>query len=127
MSNPYAFSLLSTLVESRKIVSLSASPGAAVVLLMVPETRCCVLTLRDKLPLGTEVALSVVLTSVVLEGKFVRLNGAMAIGSHGVRVALLSSYVRVVDPVEGAGEGARGAGVLGHLRHLRCVTVHDTD
>ena len=114
------FSLSSTLVESRKIVPLSASPGVMVVLLLVPEAWCCVMTLGNKPPLGTEVTLRVVLTSeaatlVVLEGKFVQLNGAMGIGSHGVSVALLPSYLRVVEPVEGAGERACGVVVLGDL------------
>lgn len=69
----------SALVKSRKIVPLPAPPGVTVVLLLVPETWCCVMTLGNKLPLGTEVTLRVILTSkaatlVVLEAYFVQLK-----------------------------------------------------
>lgn len=81
------------------------------------------MSLRNEPLLGTEVTLRVVLTSeaatlVVLEAQFVRLNGAMRIGSHGVSVALLPSYLRVVEPVEGTREGACGVCVVGDLCSL---------
>lgn len=114
-----SFSLSSALVESSKIVPLSAPPVVTVVLLLVPETWCRVVTLGNKPPLGTEVTLRVILASeatlVVLEANFVRLKGAMGIGSHGVSVALLPSYLRMVELVEGAGEGACGVGVVGDM------------
>ena len=74
-----SFSLSSTLVKSRNIVPLFASPGVTAVLLLVPETRCCVVTLGNKPPLRTEVTLRVILTSeattlVVLEAKSVWLK-----------------------------------------------------
>lgn len=65
------------------------------------------MTLGNEPPLGTEVTLRVILTSeatalVVLEAKSVWLEGAMGIRSHGVCVAVLPSYLRVVELVEGA-------------------------
>lgn len=51
----------------------------------------------------------------------------MGIGSNVVRVALLPSYLRMVELVEGAGERACGVSVVGDLCSLRCVTVHNTD
>lgn len=90
------------------------------------------MTLRNKPSLGTEVTLCVVLTLgsaalVVLKAKFIWLKGAMGIGSHGVDMDLLPSYLGMVELVEGAGERARGAGVLGNLCGLCNVTVHDAD
>lgn len=75
----FSLSPSSALVQSRKTVPLSASPGVTVVLLLVPETWCCVMTLGNEPPLGTEVTLRVVLTSeaatlVVLEANFVWLE-----------------------------------------------------
>lgn len=66
------------------------------------------MTLGNKPSLGTEVSPRMVLTTgaatlVVLEAKFVRLGGAVGIGSHCVSVALLPSYLRVVKLVKGAG------------------------
>lgn len=73
------FSLSSALVKSRKIAPLSAPPHVPVVLLLVPQTGRCVMTLGHEPPLGAEVAVRVVLTLeaaalVVLEAKFVRLK-----------------------------------------------------
>lgn len=95
------------------------------------------MTLGNKPPLGTEVTLRVGLTLeaaaaaaaalIVLKAKFVWLQRAMGVGSHGVDVALLSSYLRMVKLVEGAGEGACGVGVLGDVCSLCHVTVHNTD
>lgn len=81
------------------------------------------MTLGNKPPLGTVVTLRVMLTLeaatlVVLEANFVRLKGAMRIGSHGESVTLLPSYLRMVELVEGAGERACGVSVLGDLRSL---------
>ncbi len=72
-------SLSSALVQSRWTVPLSAPPRVTVVLLLVPETRCHVMTLGNKPSLGTEVALRVGLTLeattlVVLEANFVWLK-----------------------------------------------------
>lgn len=97
-------SLSSALVKSRKIFPLSAPPGVTVVLLLVPETWCRVVNLGNESPLGTEVTLRVVLTSeaatlVVLEATFVWLKWAVGVGSHGVGVALLPSYLGVVELV----------------------------
>lgn len=127
-----SFSPSSALVQSRKIVPLSAPPGVTVVLLLVPETWCRVMTLGDEPSLGTEVTLRVVLTSevatlVVLEANFVWLDRAMRVGSHGVDVALMPSNLSVVELVEGAGERACGVGVLGDLCSLCHVTVHEAD
>lgn len=78
-------SVSSALVESRSTVSLFASPRVPVVLLLlVPETRCHVLTLGNKTPLGTAATLRVILTSnaatlVVLEGKLVWLGAALGV------------------------------------------------
>lgn len=82
---------------------------------------------HELLPLGAEVGLRVVLARegaalVVLEAEFVGLERAVGGGRHGVDVALVPSDLRVVDLVEGAGQGARG--VLGDLRH---VAVHHAD
>lgn len=91
------------------------------------------MTLGNKLPLGTEVTLRVGLTLeaaaalIVLKAKLVWLQRAMGVGSHGVDVALLTSYLRMVKLVEGAGEGACGVGVLGDVCSLCHVTVHNTD
>lgn len=84
---------------------------------------------HELLPLGAEVGLRVVLARegaalVVLEAEFVGLERAVGGGRHGVHMALVPSDLRVVDLVEGAGQGARGAGVLGDLRH---VAVHHAD
>lgn len=82
------------------------------------------------LPLGAEVGLRVVLTEdngtalVVLEAKLARLERALRGGRHGVDVALVPSDLRVLDLMEGAGQGARRAGVLGDLRH---VAVHNAN
>lgn len=51
----------------------------------------------------------------------------MGIGSQGVDMALLPSYLTMVKLVEGAGERACGVGVLGDLCSLCHVTVHNTD
>lgn len=82
------------------------------------------------LPLGAEVGLRVVLTEdqgaalVVLEAEFAGLERALGGGRHGVDVALVPSDLRVVDLVEGAGQGACRAAVLSNLRH---VAVHDAN
>lgn len=64
---------------------------------------------------------------VVLKAKFVGLERAVRIGSQGVDVAVVPSYLRVVELVEGAGERTCRGGVLGDLCSLRHVTVHNTD
>ncbi len=74
-----SLSLSSALVKCGRTVPLSASPGVAVVVLLVPETWCCVMTLGNKPSLRTEVTLMVVLaleatTLVVLKANFVWLK-----------------------------------------------------
>lgn len=101
-----SFNLSSALAESRKTVPLFASPSVAVVMLLVPERWRRVMTLWYKPMLGAEVSListSKATTLVVLEAKVIWLHGAMGTKSHGVVVALLRTYLRVVELVEGAG------------------------
>lgn len=120
------------MVERRKAAPLSAPPGVAVVLLLVLQTWCRVMTRGVKPPLGTEVTLRVALTLkaralVVLKAEFSWLERAVGMGPHGVDVALLPPYLRMVDMVEGTGKWACRAGVLGDVCSLRHVTVHDAD
>lgn len=119
-------------VQRRKAAPLPAPPGVTVVLLLVLQTWYWGITWEIKPPLGTEVTLRVVLTLkagalVVLEAEFTWLQRAMGIGPHGVDVALLPSYLRMVDMMEGTGKRACRAGVLGDMRSLCDVTVHDAD
>lgn len=51
----------------------------------------------------------------------------MRIGPHGVDVALLPSYLRMLDMMEGTGKRACRAGMLGNVCGLCDVTVHDAD
>lgn len=81
-NNARQASLSSALVKSRKVFLPFAPPGVTVVLLLVPETWCCLMTLGDKALLGTEVTLSLILTLenatlVLLEANFLRIKGAM--------------------------------------------------
>lgn len=116
---------------SSEAVPPPAPPGVSGVLLLALETWCCVLALGDEAPLGTRVTLRVVLGSeadalVVLEADFVRLEGAVGVGSHGERVALLPPDLRVVQVVQRAGEGARAISVLRDLCRLSEV-AHNAD
>lgn len=128
-NNARQASLSSALVKSRKGFLLFAPPGVTVVLLLlVPETWCCLMTLGDKALLGAEVTLSLILTLenatlVLLEANFLWIKGAMGAGSHGVSVALMSYHLRVVELVE----GACGVCVLGDLCSVCHVMVHNID
>lgn len=120
------------MVQSRKAAPLSAPQGVTVVLLLVLQTWYRVMTRGIEPPLGTEVTLRVVLTLeagalVVLKAEFSWLERAVGIGPHGVDVALLPSYLRMVDMMEGTGKWACRAGMLGDVCGLCDVTVHDTD
>lgn len=119
-------------VQRRKAAPLSAPPGVTVVLLLVLQTWYRVVTRGIEPPLGTKVTLRVVLTLkagalVVLKAEFLGLERAVGIGPHGVDMALLPPDLRMVDMVEGTGERACRAGVLGDVCGLCYVTVHDTD
>lgn len=126
--------LSSALGEGREAAPLPAPPRGSVVLMLMLlvvshswRPRCRVTMGCQLLPLGAEVGLRVVLAEdegaalVVLEAEFAGLERALGGGRHGVDVALLPSDLRVVDLVEGAGQGACGASVLRDLRH---VAVH---
>lgn len=120
------------MVQRRKAAPLSAPPGVTVVLLLVLQTWSRVMTRGIEPPLGTKVTLRVVLTLkagalVVLKAEFRGLERAVGIGPHGVDVALLPPYLRMVDVMEGTGERACRAGMLGDVCGLCDLTLHDTD
>lgn len=120
------------MVQRWKAAPLSAPPGVAVVLLLVLQTWYRVMTRGTEPPLGTEVTLRVALTLeagalVVLKAELSWLERAVGIGPHGVGVALLPSYLRVVDMMEGTGKWACRAGVLGDVCGLCHVTMHHVD
>lgn len=131
-----SFCLSSALAKGRETAPLPAPPRGSVVLMLlmlVSHSRCpcCHVTMGHQLlPLGAEVGLRVVLTEdegaalVVLEAEFAGLERALGGGRQGVDVALVPSDLRVVDLVEGAGQGACRAGVL---RDLRNVAVHNAN
>lgn len=129
--------LSSALAGDREAAPLPAPPCGSVVLMMlllmlVSHSRrpCRRVAMWHQMALGAEVALRVVLTEdkgatlVVLEAKFDRLERALGSGRHGVDVAVVPSDLRVVDLVEGAGQGTRRTGVLGDLRH---VAMHNAN
>lgn len=63
----------------------------------------------------------------VLEAELVWLCRAVVAGSHGEAVALLPLYLRVVELVEGAGQGACRVSGLGNVCGLGCLAVDSVD
>lgn len=120
------------MVQRGEAAPLPAPQGVAAVLLLALRTRRRVGARRVEPPLGAEVTLRVVLpleagALVVLKAELAWLQRAVGMGPHGVDVAMLRSRLGAVELMEGTGEWARGAGMLGDVCGLCHVTVHDAD